>query len=64
MRKFYLFLAYFFQELAITFEACARNGFLATFKAQFVQPVHSNGNQSDAAMQDPAAAELSSGPSD
>lgn len=64
MRKFYLFLAYFFQELAITFEACAKNGFFATFKAQFVQPVHSNGDQSDAATQDPASAEPSCGPSD
>ena len=64
MRKFYLFLAYFFQELAITFEACAKNGFFATFKAQFVQPVHSSGDQSDAATQDPIAAESSSGPSD
>lgn len=64
MRKFYLFLAYFFQELAITFEACAKNGFLVTFKAQFVQPVHSNGDQGDAATQDPASAEPSCGASD
>lgn len=64
MRKFYLFLAYFFQELAITFEACAKNGFFATFKAQFVQPVHSTGDQSDAATQDLASVELSSGPSE
>lgn len=64
MRKFYLFLAYFFQELAITFEACAKNGFFATFKAQFVQPVHSSGDQSDAANQDPASAEASCGAAD
>lgn len=64
MRKFYLFLAYFFQELAITFEACAKNGFFSTFKAQFVQPVHSSGDQSDVATQDPTAAESSSGPSE
>ena len=64
MRKFYLFLAYFFQELAMTFEACAKNGFFATFKAQFVQPVHLTGDQSDAATQDPTAAEPSCGPSE
>ena len=64
MKTFYLFLYYFFLELAQTFESCSRIGLRATFKAQFVQTAHSDGDQTAAAPLDPASAGASSDCSD